>query len=138
MEKNTPPYESPEFTREEVYVNEIAFYGNNSVSLLGFVNILGTFVETEYITTRNDLQTLLNPCKPGKEILRKAENIFRQPHAVPVCINLIEMFGTTQIFEAMEIALEMSYVEKETGLLEPKGTMDVLFIENVIPFPSAR
>ena len=126
------------FSKREMYANEIVFYSKHEVSLFGFMHQGGKFHETEYIISRNHLQMLLSQTKAGVEILWHIENLFVQAHAVPASLNLVEMFGTTQVFEAQKIELDVQYYENETGELVPTNTLDLLYVEEVIPFPNAR
>ena len=126
------------FETSEIYVNEIVFYSKNEVSLFGFVHKGVKFHETQYVITRKDLQMLLSSNKPGVEILWRIENIFVQPHQVPASINLIDLFGTTQFFEAQNIELVVPFYETETGELKPCRNHRLLFVETVIPYPSSR
>ena len=126
------------FTKQEMYVNEIVFYSKTEVSLFGFVQACGNFLETEYVISRNDLQMLLSQTKTGIEILWHIESLFVLPHSVPASLNLVELLGTTQVFEAQNIELDVSYTEDEAGELVPSRNLNVLFVDKVIPFPSAR
>lgn len=125
------------FNKHELYVNEIVFYSKEEVSLMGFVQVCGKFFETEYIISRNQLQMLLSQTKSGIEILWRIETLFLLPHSSPACVNLIEQFGTTQIFEAKDIELDVAYETDETGASVPCQNLNVLFVENIIPFPAA-
>ncbi len=126
------------FAKHEIYVNEIVFYSKDGVSLFGFMHEGGKFQETEFVIARNALQMLLSSNKSGIETLWHIENLFVQPHQVPASINLIELFGTTQVFEAQHIELDVPFYEDESGELKPCESRELLFVEAVIPFPSAR
>ena len=129
---------STTFAKGEIYVNEIVFYSKDEVSLFGFLHEGGKFHETQFVIARNALQMLLSNNKPGIEILWHIENLFMQPHRVPACINLIDLFGTTQVFEAQNIELDVPFYEDETGELKPCESHTLLFVEKIIPFPSIR
>lgn len=108
-------------TRSEVFVNEIVFYNCDNVSLLGFMQKGKAFQETEYIISRHHLYTLLNAnAKQGLEIQRRIENLFATPHAVPATVNLIDMFGTTQVLQANEMLLSLPAEDIE-GLVHIQG-----------------
>lgn len=126
------------FAKNEIYVNEIVFYSKKSISLFGFLHRDAAFLQTEYVINRENLQTLLSQNKTGIEILWDIENLFVLPHEVPATINLLNLFGMTQIFKADRIELEPSYYKDKTGELHPREDNKLLFIEEVIPFPSAR
>ena len=126
------------FAKREIYVNEIVFYAKDEVSLFGFIHEGGKFEETQFVIARNALQMLLSANKPGIEILWHIENLFVKPHQVPASINLIDLFGTTQVFEAQNIELDVPFYEDETGELKPCNSRELLFVEQVVPFPSAR
>ena len=123
------------FTTREVYVNEIEFRSKEEVYLFGFLHDCGKFHETQYLISRKDLQTLLSRNKAGVEILWQIENLFVHPHAAPASINLIDLFGTTQVFEAWAIKLDTPAGADET--LHPRNG-GLLFIEAIIPFPSSK
>ncbi|MFN8322220.1 MAG: hypothetical protein U0T74_06130 [Chitinophagales bacterium] len=114
-------------SRREVYVNEIVFYSKNEISLFGFFQNDKSFSETQYVISRNDLQLLLSSNQTGIEILWCIENLFVVPHEVPASINLIDLFGITQVFEAESILLEVPFTENETPLNE------LLFVSRVRP-----
>ncbi len=123
------------FAKHEIYVNEIEFRSKEEVSLYGFLHDCGQFHETQYVISRKDLQTLLSQNKrAGVEILWMIENLFVQPHASPASLNLIDLFGTTQVFEAGEIKLDVPFYEDEHGNLKPSAAREILFVEEVIPF----
>ena len=90
------------FSKRELFVNEIVFYAKNDVSLFGFIHDGGKFHETQFIISRNQLQMLLSQTKTGIEILWHIEKLFVLPHSAPASLNLIELFGTTQFFEAQK------------------------------------
>lgn len=126
------------FAKREIYVNEIVFYSKHEVSLFGFMHDGGKFRETLFVIGRNALQMLLSNNKSGIEILWHIENLFVQPHQVPACINLIDLFGTTQVFEAQNIELDFPLSEDKTGGVKASDGIKVVFVEQVIPFPGAR
>ena len=124
-------------TKHEIYVNEIVFYSRKNISLLGFIHHGAKFLKTEFVITRKDLQMLLSQTKTGIEILWRIENLFVQPHEVPATINLLDLFGITQVFEANHIELDPSFYTVETKLPIPDEGHKLFFIERVIPFPSS-
>lgn len=126
------------FSKREVYVNEIVFYSKEEVSLFGFMHDGGKFCETEYIISRNHLQMLLSQTKAGVEILWQIENLFLLPHSAPASVNLIDLFGTTQIFEAQKIEFGIPFYTDTTGELRACENGDLLFVEEVTPFPSTH
>jgi hypothetical protein len=119
------------FSKAEIFVNEVLFYGKDEIMLLGFLHDGGQFHETEYLISRNHLQTLLNANKrTGLEILWRIEELFVQPHQVPACINLVDVFGTTQVFDASEILLEIPACDSYQQLTRKQRGM--LFVNNII------
>jgi len=127
------------FTKHEIYVNEIEFRCAEEVLLYGFLHDCGKFFETQYVISRKDLQTLLSANKStGIEILWRIEQLFLGPHQSPARLNLIDLFGTTQVLEAGEIKLDVPFYEAEDGELIPCNHNDILFIESVIAFPGLR
>jgi len=126
------------FAKRAIYINEIVFFSKEDVSLFGFIHDSGKFEETQFVIARNALQMLLSSSKAGIEILWRIENLFIQPHQAPACISLIDLFGTTQIFEAQNIELDVPFYEDEAGKLRPSESRELLFVEQVIPLPGAR
>jgi|ERR1043165_2463794 hypothetical protein len=120
--------------KREVYVNEITFQSRNEISLFGFIYEGGKYYETQYVISRKDLQMLLSSSKTGIELLWHIENLFMQPHQVPATLNLIDLFGTTQVFEASRIELDAPLCEDEAGELIPDQAHDLFFVEKVVPF----
>ena len=128
----TGNYKNPSLSKREIYVNEIEFCGTNEVYLFGFVLTSGKFIETQYVITRKDLQLLLSRNRPvGIEILWHIENVFLHPHSSPVLINLIELFGATQVFEASEIRLSTPLRDNEPGVHNPGQQPKLMFVEEV-------
>ena len=128
------PTTSIPFAKNELYVNEIEFTSKDEVSLFGFIQDCGKFLETQYIISRKDLQILLSQnSKAGIDILWQIENLFASPHAAPASLNLIDLFGTTQVFDACEIKLDVPFYQDEHGNLAPCPTHEVLFVEEVTP-----
>jgi len=127
------PTHSIPFAKNEIYVNEIEFTAKDEVSLFGFIQDCGKFFETQYIITRKDLQILLSQNKAGIEILWQIETLFAGPHATPASLNLIDLFGTTQVFDACEIKLDVPFYQDEHGNLSPCSSHEVLFVEEVTP-----
>lgn len=108
-------------TKREVFVNEIVFYNRDNVSLLGFMQRGSAYSETEYIISRQHLNTLLNANdKQGLEIQRRIAHLFTTPHAVPATLNLIDLFGTTQVLQANELLLSQPAEDIE-GLIHIQG-----------------
>ncbi len=128
------PINSIPFAKNEIYVNEIEFMDKDEVSLFGFIQECGKFFETQYIITRKDLQILLSQNKTaGIEILWQIENLFVYPHSAPASLNLIDLFGTTQVFDACEIKLEVPFYQDELGNHTPCQNHELFFVEEVIP-----
>ena len=113
------------FSKHEIFVNEIVFFSKNEISLFGFLQHDNSFSETQYVISRNDLKLLLSNSQAGLEILWRIENLFVVPHEVPAAINLVDLFGTTQVFEADTILLEAPYEP-----LEPASN-ELLFVTQV-------
>lgn len=118
------------FAKHELYINEIEFTRKDEVSLFGFLHHGGKFFETQYIISRKGLQVLLSQNKAGIEILWQIERLFVGPHTSPASLNLIEMFGTTQVFDTYEIKLTAPIYQ---GNLKPLAGNDLFFIEEVTP-----
>jgi len=121
------------FARHELYINEIEFTHKDEVSLFGFLQDCGKFFETQYIISRKDLQILLSQNKAGIEILWQIENLFAGPHAAPASLNLIDLFGTTQVFDTCEVKLDVPHYHDEQGNLKPCPGKELFFIEEVTP-----
>ena len=128
------PTNSTPFAKNEIYVNEIEFTAKDEVSLFGFIQDCGKFFETQYIISRKDLQILLSQnSNAGIEILWQIENLFAWPHSAPASLNLIDLFGTTQVFDACEIKLEVPFYQDEHGNPMPCHSHDLFFVEEVKP-----
>jgi hypothetical protein len=83
----------------QLYVNEIEFHSRTEIFLYGFLKQDDKFYETRYRISRNELQTMLSLNKPvGIEVLWQIEKLFLHPHSSPAALNLVELFGTTQVF----------------------------------------
>ena len=121
------------FAKHELYINEIEFTRKDEVSLFGFLHDCGKFFETQYIISRKDLQILLSQHKAGIEILWQIETLFAGPHTAPASLNLIDLFGTTQVFDACEIKLAVPLYQNLQGHLKPCTGNDLFFIEEVTP-----
>lgn len=121
--------------KNEIYVNEIVFFSKEEVSLFGFINQCEQFCETQFVIGRKDLQMLLSQNKTGIEILWHIENLFVLPHEVPASLNLIDLFGTTQLFQADRIQLDIPFYEAEDGELKPSENNDLFFVQEVVPLP---
>ncbi len=119
--------------KTEIYVNEISFLSREEIYLFGFIFQEGKFLETQYVIGRHDLQMLLSGSKQGVEILWRIEELFVQPHQVPASINLIDLFGTTQVLEAQNIEMDLPYYEDESGNLQPFTRHGLLFVDKVTP-----
>jgi len=127
------PANSIPFAKNEIYVNEIEFTAKDEVSLFGFIQDCGKFFETQYIISRKDLQILLSQNRAGIEVLWQIEHLFAHPHSAPASLNLIDLFGTTQVFDACEIKLDVPFYQDELGNLKPCQTHELLFVEEVTP-----
>jgi hypothetical protein len=128
------PANSMPFAKNEIYVNEIEFTNVDEVSLFGFLHDCGKFFETQYIITRKDLQILLSQNRrAGIEILWQIETLFAYPHSAPASLNLIDLFGTTQVFDACEIKLIAPICHNGPGNLAPGQTHELFFVEQVTP-----
>lgn len=124
--------------KTEIYVNEISFLSREEIYLFGFIFQDGRFYETQYVIGRHDLQMLLSGSKQGVEILWRIEELFVQPHQVPATLSLIDLFGTTQVFEAQNIEMDLPYYEDESGSLQPFTTHGLLFVDKVTPLNRRR
>jgi hypothetical protein len=128
------PTNSNPLAKHELYVNEIEFTCKDEVSLFGFLQHCGKFFETQYIISRKDLQILLSHSGPaGIEILWQIENLFAYPHSAPASLNLIDLFGTTQVFDACEIKLGVPLFQNGGNSLMPGQSHDLFFVEEVTP-----
>jgi hypothetical protein len=128
------PTNSIPFAKNEIYVNEIEFTAKDEVSLFGFIRDCGEFFETQYIISRKDLQILLSQNRTaGIEILWQIELLFAHPHSAPASLNLVDLFGTTQVFDACEIKLDVPFYQDELGNLKPCQNHELFFVEEVMP-----
>ncbi len=120
-------------SKSELYINEVVFYSREDISLLGFIQDGSRFCEAEIIIDRANLQRLLS-CNKGRgtEVLWRMENLFVYPHQVPAIIDMIGLFGTTQVFEAGEIRLDPMALEGMQEITVAENEMLVLYVESVI------
>ena len=126
-----------QLNEQKIYVNEIVFYSRSEVSLFGFIEQGGRYYETEYLIGRKNLQLLLSQSKEGVEILWHIEKLFVLPHQVPATINLVDLFGTTQMLEAGNIELENPYYKGGNDEVRAEKRTGLLFVQAVRPLPSA-
>lgn len=128
METNN---EETSYTTQQLYVNEIQFADNEEVYLLGFSERNGGFVETKYVSSPGQLEELLSQSgRNGKEILARIESAFSRPHASPFVLDLVDMFGLTQILESEQIVLEPAVVPDETTPVH--NLPETLFVQEII------
>lgn len=112
-----------------ILANEIVFHSRHEASIYGFRSSGGTYIECEFVMSSHQLQTLLsNNGKVGIEILWHVEQLFVQPHEVPACISLLDLFGITQEIKSPCIAMEMGEYE---GDEDASDSIELWFIQSV-------
>jgi hypothetical protein len=123
--------EETTYTTRQLYVNEIHFADNEEVFLLGFSEKEGNFIEAKYVSSPAQLDDLLAQSgKNGREIMNRIETSFAHPHTSPFVIDLVDMFGLTQILESEQIVLEPASALDEST---PVHNMpETLFVQEII------
>jgi hypothetical protein len=117
----------------EIFVNEIRFYRAHVIHLFGFICTNGNYQPTRFVCSLALLSSLLGQNgKAGRELISLIRQLLNEPHASPLSIDVIDRFGTTLPLEALSIHMQVPLCEeKHPHIIEP------IFIERVIPFPSA-
>lgn len=126
-----------QFSHREIFVNEIQFYRKDEIYLLGFVFTAGKFQRTHFVCNRKILHALLvQNGKQGREITLLMRKLFATPHAVPLTIDLIDRFGTTQPLQAYSIQMQIPFGEYEPQKKDSMSASELLLIEQVLSFPA--
>ncbi len=95
----------------EIFVQRIVFTGRNRLEMYGFCQKDGEFIETIYILTRATLERLLlRNGRLGDTLLKTIENLFLYPNRAQLEIDMIELFGMTQVFSADAIKMEFPWI----------------------------
>ena len=126
-----------QFSQQEIFVNEIQFFKKNEICLLGFVFSEGKFQRTQFVCSRKVLHALLaQNGRQGREIAMLLRKLFATPHAVPLTVDLIDRFGTTQPLRAYSIQMQIPFGEYEPQKKGSLSTSELLLIERVLSFPA--
>ena len=126
------------FNSREIFVNEIRFERTDVIYLLGFICTEGKFTRSRFVCNRKLLYTLLSQNgKTGQEIISLIRQLLKHPHSVPLCIDMIDRFGTTQPLKAFAIQMQIPFAENNFEDANPESVSELLFIERIIPFPAA-
>jgi hypothetical protein len=118
----------------EIFVNEIRFHRSDVIHLFGFICTEGNYQPTRFVCSLTVLFSLLSQNgKAGYELIARIRRALDGPHASPLCLDVIDQFGTTQPLEAFSIQMQTPVpVEITPQLIEP------IFIERIIPFPATH
>ena len=91
----------------QIFVNEIQFNTRDEIFLLGFIYTQGKFQPTRFVANRRLLYTLLKQNgKTGNELIALIQQLLKHPHAVPLCIDIVDRFGITQPLKAHAIQID--------------------------------
>ncbi len=122
----------------EIFINEIQFHRKDVIYLFGFFCSDGKFVRSRFVCNRKMLYALLvQNGKTGREIIALIRTLLERPHASPLCIDLIDHFGTTLPLQAYSIQMQIPFPETSFEKANSERGNEVLFIERIIPFPAA-
>ena len=123
----------------EIFVNEIVFNQLDEIYLLGFIYVENQFKPSRFICNRRVLYALLKQNeKTGSELIRVMQAALKHPHAVPLCIDLIDRFGTTQPLQALAIHMMVAFADNNFNDALNAQKENTLFIEQITPFPSIQ
>ena len=84
---------------KELYIDRIRIKGNGRYWISGQLKLDEGFVDAEYLLVTGELEAVLANTLEGDEILNRIADINDAPHEPQPVIDLIEIFGMTQIFE---------------------------------------
>lgn len=122
----------------EILVNEIRFVRKNAIHLFGFINTDSTYKPTRFVCNQKLLYALLcQNGKTGREIIALLRQALSEPHTVPLCVDLVDRFGTTLPLKAQAIQMQIPFHENGFEVSRPETVSELLFIEQIVPFPAA-
>ncbi|MFN8278202.1 MAG: hypothetical protein U0T84_12025 [Chitinophagales bacterium] len=128
----------PSFYRDIIFFSVIEFFSPEEVTLIGQIEEGHGLEQAQYITDKRTLYRLLkNSGKLGQEIIHLIVDTFKQPHEVPVRINLQEHFGRPVCLESCLLKLDRSYYQADTGDWKVDYDTNLFFIDQVEPLPAA-
>ena len=122
------------FTRSKILFSEIEFFTSEEVTLIGEIEINGKTEFAQYITNKKNLYLMLkNSGKIGLQIINRIVDAFNQPHAVPVNLNLSQIFGKPVTLQHCLLKLDRSFYENEVGEWKIDYKTNLFFIDAVKP-----
>ena len=80
-------------------INEIDYAGEDMYVVYGFAEINGCCLERATVTNKDGFVRLMaRNIKVGEQVINQLAKIKAYPHAVPVSVDLVALFGMTQEF----------------------------------------
>lgn len=126
------------YSSREIFINEIQFEWIDVIYLFGFICTEGKFKRSRFVCNRKLLYALLTQNgKVGQEIISLIRQLLKHPRATPLCIDMIDRFGTTQPLKAFSIQMQIPFSENDFEQVPADTVSELLFIERIIPFPAA-
>ena len=121
-------------TRNKIFFSDIEFFSSEEVTLIGEIEMNGKTEFAQYITNKKNLYLLLkNSGRVGQQIIYIITEAFKRPHAVPVALNLKEIFGKAVCLQHCLLKLDRSFYENEVGEWKIDYKTNLFFIDAVKP-----
>ena len=131
---NNATKKQPTFFKQEILFSEIEFFNREEVSLVGQISVNGKMEFAQYITHKNNLHRMLkNAGRMGEEIIGIIVARFKQPHEVPVRIDLQEIFGKPVLLQSCSLKLDRSFYQNDAGDWKIDFETNLFFIDEVKP-----
>ena len=121
-------------TRNKIFFSDIEFFSSEEVTLIGEIEMNGKIEFAQYITNKKNLYLLLkNSGRVGQQLIYMITEAFKHPHAVPVALNLKEIFGKAVCLQHCLLKLDRSFYENEVGEWKIDYKTNLFFIDAVKP-----
>jgi len=115
---------------QQLYVNEIVLANDEEIHLLGFSKQAGQFVPVNVIGNYDQLYELLYQSgKVGNEIALRIDVTLSAPHAAPLSIDLVDLFGLTQILACRSMVLEPA--DEQPLITSVHNRPETLFVQHI-------
>ena len=113
-------------------LKELEFITRQEVSLMVNANLDGMIVPAQILMNKRVLYHLLkNANKQAEELIGIISQKFREPHEVPVFIDLVQHFGVPIMIEQCELKLERSYYQNDAGEWKLDYNTNLFFAEEI-------